>query len=98
MSSVTRDHNLRYVPFSSPNSPQWIGAQLTKNLPTFYDKPWYESQHIVHIMPQTKPVHFVTHNIPKIRTNIILYYSMYVRNSGKLKGGDHLEDLGIEKR
>lgn len=84
--------------FSSTNSPQWIGAQLTKNLPNFNDKLWHNSQHLVHIMPQTKQVHFLTHYILKIRINIILYYSMNVRNSGKLKGRDRLEDLGIDKQ
>jgi len=49
-------------------------------------------------MPQTKPAHFLTHYILKISVNIILYYSMYVRNSGKLEGRDHMEDLGTDKR
>jgi accessory gene regulator protein AgrB len=84
--------------FNSTNSLKWTGAQLTKNLPTFYHKPRYNSQHLVYIMPQTKPVHFLTHYSLTIRINIILHYSMYVRNSGKLKGRDHQADLDIDKR
>jgi hypothetical protein len=45
-----------------------------------------------------KQVSFLSHYILTIPINIILHYSMYVRNSGKLKGREHQADLGIDKR